>query len=106
MIVTYYNIFCQAQNVKSTEVSGKMFKNKATDGKNNICGATLYALRKNASPKMSQRIFAEKCQLLGLDIDKNAVQRIESGQRFVTDIELVCFCKILNVSLEELLKTE
>ena len=24
----------------------------------------------------------------GLDIDKNAVQRIESGKRFVTDIEL------------------
>ncbi len=81
-----------------------MFKNRASDGKNNICGKRLYLLRKNAKPKMSQRIFAEKCQLLGLDIDKNAVQRIECGKRFVTDIELVCFCQILNVSIDELLE--
>ena len=81
-----------------------MFKNKASDGQNNICGKRLYLLRKTMQPKLSQRAFAEKCQLLGLDIDKNAVQRIESGKRFVTDIELVCFAQILNVSLDELLK--
>ena len=81
-----------------------MFKNKASDGQNNICGKRLYLLRKTKQPKLSQRAFAEKCQLLGLDIDKNAVQRIESGKRFVTDIELVCFAQILNVSLDELLK--
>ncbi|MEG1778638.1 MAG: helix-turn-helix transcriptional regulator, partial [Oscillospiraceae bacterium] len=42
----------------------------------------------------------------GLDFDKNAIQRIESGKRFVTDIELVGFCKIFNVSADELLKNE
>lgn len=83
-----------------------MFKNKAQDGKSNLCGKRLYELRSKAVPKMSQRIFAEKCQLLGLDIDKNAVQRIECGKRFVTDIELVCFCKILGVSLEDLLSAK
>lgn len=82
-----------------------MFKNKTKDGKCNVCGKNLYRLRKNAVPKTSQRAFADKCQLLGLDIDKNAVQRIESGKRFVTDIELLCFCEILNVSLDELLKS-
>lgn len=83
-----------------------MFKNKAQDGKSNLCGKQLYELRSKAVPNMSQRIFAEKCQLLGLDIDKNAVQRIECGKRFVTDIELVCFCKILGVSLEDLLSAK
>lgn len=83
-----------------------MFKNKAQNGKNNVCGEQLYRLRRSASPKMSQRAFADQCQLLGLDIDKNAVQRIECGKRFVTDIELLCFCKILNVSLETLLNAE
>ena len=29
---------------------------------------------------MSQRILAEKMQINGIDIDKNAVQRIESGE--------------------------
>ncbi len=80
-----------------------MFKNKATNGKNNICGQRVYELRKNSTPKMSQRILAEKLQLFGIDVDKNAVQRIESGQRFVTDIELVALSKIFNVNYGELL---
>lgn len=42
-------------------------------------------------------------QLKGLDLDKNAIQRIESGKRFVTDIELRYFAKVLNVSYEALL---
>ena len=81
-----------------------MFKNKAENGRNNICGEKIYILRKEANPKMSQRILAEKCQLLGLDLDKNAIQRIECGKRFVTDIELACFCTIFNVDYNELLK--
>ena len=43
-------------------------------------------------------------QLLGVDVDKNAVQRIESGQRFVTDIELIALKKVFNVSYETLLE--
>ena len=39
-------------------------------------------------------------------MDKNAIQRIESGQRFVTDIELIALKKVLNVSFEELLQEE
>jgi len=79
-----------------------MFKNKA-NGRNNICGINIAILRKSSTPKMSQRILAEKCQLAGVDVDKNAIQRIESGQRFVTDIELLCFCKIFGVSADKLL---
>ena len=42
-------------------------------------------------------------QLLGIDLDKNAIQRIESGQRFVTDIELKAFAKLFNVTTDSLL---
>ncbi len=80
-----------------------MFKNKAQNGRNNICGKKIEILRKNFKPKMSQRILAEKCQLFGVDVDKNAIQRIESGQRFITDIEVKCFCEIFNVTADELL---
>lgn len=80
-----------------------MFKNKALGGKNNICGKNIYKLRKAQSPKMSQRILAERLQLLGIDVDKNAIQRIESGQRFVTDIELLQIAKIFGTSCDELL---
>ena len=80
-----------------------MFKNKNENGLNNISGTKIALLRKNMKPKMSQRVLAEKLQLQGIDVDKNAVQRIECGKRFVTDIELVSFAKIFDISVDELL---
>lgn len=80
-----------------------MFKNKNENGLNNISGKKIALLRKNMKPKMSQRVLAEKLQLQGIDVDKNAVQRIECGKRFVTDIELVSFAKIFDISVDELL---
>ena len=81
-----------------------MFKNKSKTGKNNLCGEKIYILRKEAVPKMSQRILAEKLQIRGIDVDKNAIQRIESGERFVTDIELKVLAEIFNVSCDFLLQ--
>lgn len=81
-----------------------MFKNKANNNANNICGKKIFKLRAQVSPKMSQRMLAEELQLRGIDVDKNAIQRIESGQRFVTDIELKILAQIFAVSCDELLK--
>ena len=78
-----------------------MFINKSDKGLNNVCGVKIYIKRKEL--KYSQRELADKLQLLGLDIDKNAIQRIEAGKRFVTDIELIYFAKALNLSFDELL---
>lgn len=78
-----------------------MFINKSSDGLNNVCGKNIASFRKEM--KISQRELADKLQLIGLDIDKNAIQRIESGQRFVTDIELIYFSRVLEKSFEELL---
>ena len=80
-----------------------MFKNKSKSGKNNICGEKIYIMRKKQTSKMSQRILAEKLQLKGIDADKNAIQRIESGERFVTDIEIKALAEIFNISVDELL---
>lgn len=78
-----------------------MFINKTADGRNNVCGKKIAQLRMEM--KISQRELADRMQLVGIDIDKNAVQRIECGKRFVTDIELIAFTKILNVTFETLL---
>ena len=80
-----------------------MYKNKNSDGSLNISGPRIKTLRKALSPKVSQRALADKLQLVGIDIDKNAVQRIESGERFVTDIELKAFAAIFNTSTDYLL---
>lgn len=78
-----------------------MFINKTLDGRNNLCGMQVAKYRKKMHK--SQRELAELLQLAGLDVDKNAIQRIEAGKRFVTDIELECLSRVLNVTLEELL---
>jgi len=54
-------------------------------------------------PKVSQNKLAGQLQLAGLDLEKNAVQRIESGERFVTDIELKKLAEVLGVSADELI---
>lgn len=78
-----------------------MFTNKASDGLNNVCGKNIAGFRKKAG--ISQKVLADKMQLVGLDIDKNAVQRIEQGKRFVTDIEVIAFAKVFNITTDELL---
>lgn len=78
-----------------------MFINKTEEGLNNVCGKNI--ARFHMLVKISQRELADRMQLAGIDIDKNAVQRIECGKRFVTDIEIIAFSKVLNVSYEELL---
>lgn len=80
-----------------------MYKNRTSTGKNNICGEKISILRKQLIPKVSQRAFADKLQLEGIDLDKNAIQRIECGKRFVTDIELKVFAQILNTTTDDLL---
>lgn len=79
-----------------------MFINKSADGSNNVCGKNIAAFRKNL--QISQRELADRLQLAGLDVDKNAVQRIECGKRFVTDIELIVLAKVLDIEITELLK--
>lgn len=81
-----------------------MFINKSSDGLNNICGKNIMKFRMNM--KWSQRELADTMQLVGIDIDKNAIQRIECGKRFVTDIEIIAFTKVFNITFDELLKID
>lgn len=83
-----------------------MYKNKAENGRNNICGQKIKYFRENLPEKTSQRKLADMLQVKGLDLDKNAVQRIEGGQRFVTDIELKYIAAVLGVSYQDLLDDE
>ena len=80
-----------------------MYKNKSKDGLNNVSGKQIQKYRKQLSGKVSQNDFAVMLQNNGLDLDKNAIQRIESGKRFVTDIELKIIAKVLKVDYSDLL---
>ncbi len=78
-----------------------MFINKAANGWNNICGKQVSEYRKKMN--ISQRELADRLQIAGLDVDKNAIQRIECGKRFVTDIELRALSTVLNRSIDEMI---
>ena len=80
-----------------------MFKNK-NGSSNNLSGENIARIRKAMKPVVSQRALADLLQLQGIDVDKNAIQRIECGKRFVTDIELVAIAEVLKVSVLDLLK--
>lgn len=81
-----------------------MYKNRAEDGLNNICGKKIKEIRERLPKKTSQRMLADMLQRIGIDLDKNAIQRIESGQRFVTDIELKAIAEVLEVAYSDLLE--
>ena len=53
---------------------------------------------------LTQNQLAAKMQLMNVNIDQQMISKIEHNNRFVTDYELVCICKILNVKLEDMIK--
>ena len=82
------------------------FINNEGEKTNNICGKRIAELRKQMKPKCSQRQLAEKLQICNLDIDKNAIQRIACGKRFVTDVEIIAFCHVFNMKPSEFLEVD
>lgn len=67
----------------------------------NIVGHRVRKLR-NAK-ELSQAKLAEKCQLLGWDITREGIAKIEGKSRHVDDSELVYLCKVLCVKPDVLL---
>ncbi|MDR2933247.1 MAG: helix-turn-helix domain-containing protein [Oscillospiraceae bacterium] len=80
-----------------------MFKLKAPDGTNNLCGKNLKFLRENHDPPLSQRKLAICLQQAEYDVDNHFVRRVELGERFVTDIELKMLADFFGISTDELL---
>lgn len=72
-----------------------------TGGKNYI-SERLRKLREDRG--MSQRKLASEFQLLGYDIGKDVITRIENDKRYVTDIEIRAIMKVFGVSADYLLR--
>lgn len=81
-----------------------MFRYRNADGSRNISGKNIARVRKAQVPKMSQRDLAQQMQLRGIDLDRNAIQRIEKGKRYVLDAEVQCIADILGVPVTELMR--
>lgn len=53
--------------------------------------------------ELTQGQLAAKMQTMNVNIDQQMISKIENNNRFVTDYELVCICKILNIDVNDLL---
>ena len=67
----------------------------------NLIGERLKELRGRFN--YSQRDLARELQLIGMDMDKNVITRIETNKRYVTDFELQALKQIFNVSYDYLI---
>jgi len=67
----------------------------------NLIGERLKELRGKFN--YSQRDLARELQLIGMDMDKNVITRIETNKRYVTDFELQALKRIFNVSYDYLI---
>ena len=72
--------------------------------KRNIVGAKVSKARKMANPPVTQMDLVARLELLGMKIDQSGVSKIESGQRPVSDVEVVALAKALRVSMAWLLE--
>ena len=78
-----------------------MPKPRSKTGEKNLIGKNPIELRKMHN--MSQRLLAYRLQLAGYDMDKNVITRIETNNRYVTDIEVKALCEIFEISYEKLI---
>lgn len=79
-------------------------KQRTDSNGKNLIGERLKELRR--IHKLSQRDLARELQLIGMDMDKNVITRIETNKRYVTDFELQALKQIFNVSYDYLIDGE
>ena len=69
----------------------------------NIAGEKIKISRLKRKTILQQKDLIAKMQLEGIHMSKNILSRIENNQRYITDIELKAFAKVLDVSISWLL---
>lgn len=67
-------------------------------------GNNIRVLREKAN--MTQEVLSAKLQLLGCDITRSAVAKIEVGQRHLYPDEIILIKQILKVSYEDIFEME
>lgn len=68
----------------------------------NVIGPMVRKLRYERRVPLTQETLTAKLQVLGVEIDRSALARIETRDRLVKDSELLGLAKALGVSMERL----
>ena len=70
-------------------------------GNNNVIQARLRHLREQRG--LTQADVVAKLQTMNVNMDQQALSKIENNLRIVTDYELACLCRVLHVTEKDLL---
>ena len=70
----------------------------------NKSGHRIRVARTMQKPRLTQDDLVARMQIESMDKSKNILSRIELGERYVTDLELTAFAKVLGVSTSWLLE--
>ena len=71
-------------------------------GRCNVSGRAIRAERERQG--LSQEQLAARMQVEGVPLNQNAVSRVETGLRVVSDYELMTFARVLRVTMERLVE--
>ena len=78
---------------------------KTTKAKSrNVVGPRIREARLRLKPPVSQEDLAGKLAASGVLLDRSAISRIESGERYAMDYEVAALAKVLKVSVAWLFK--
>ena len=72
-------------------------------GSKNIIGKRVREARLETTPVITQQDLSARLEVLGYNIDRVSISKIEAGDRFVADYEVVGLATALGVSVEWLL---
>ena len=90
----------------SSVQSPHIMKNTNINKLKNIIGPQVKAARLAFEPMLSQDAVAGRLAKQGIALDRSAISRIESQERYVMDYEIVGIAKCLKVSVGYLLGTK
>lgn len=68
--------------------------------KPNVAGKLIEKVR--ISKNMSREDLAKQMQLMGINVDRSFVYRIENQEVLIKDFELIAICKILEIDIKKL----
>ena len=88
-------------SAKNDTNGGDLMKQRTDENGKNLVGSRLKLLR--TKENLSQRDLARELQLIGIDMDKNVITRIETNKRYVNDFELRALKEIFGVSYDYLI---
>ena len=75
-------------------------------GMKNVVGPRIRSARYRSGNRVTQEQLAARLQTLSIDLDQTTISRIESGNRPITDIEIIAICKALDINVSTLFEEE